>query len=97
MKITEEYRKLSLEDRKKFLEEELEETNKKINKLDAPKAKEDIDWRPLLDLCESFINDYENEGYSKDDEHWAYETAMEVIYGENVWGWINKKCENRPC
>lgn len=77
---------LTKEDRdcilKELQKEEIEET--KVLPINNP------DFTKLIETCESVIKDIAEQGYSKDQKQWVYESAMECIYGSGCWGWINK-------
>lgn len=50
------------------------------------------DFQPLITICISYIQEIAKgeEGRTKDFDHYIYETAMECVYGKEVWDWINK-------
>ena len=51
-----------------------------------------INTAPLLELCQSYIDDLYKNGYEpKDIEHWIYEAVVEMAFGKDVWSWINKQ------
>jgi len=78
---------------KNYTDEELKKEliHRKMKRiLDKPKVKKDIDFTPLIKLCESIINQIEEHEVDDDDNaQYAYETTMSCIYGNNVWDWIN--------
>ena len=51
-----------------------------------PKVKEQIDWKPLIDVC----RDYSEDTSLKDAEYYIFETAMECVFGKQIW----KELEN---
>jgi hypothetical protein len=60
---------------------------------EIPKVKEikDIDWNPLIKMCEEHLVEI-SEGFADDDtDHYIYETALTAIYGNSVWDYINSK------
>lgn len=49
------------------------------------------DWSPLVQYLEEGMDKVETEGeVPKDFEQYIYETALEALYGPNVWDWWNK-------
>jgi len=74
------------------LKAELEAREAK-RKADAiPQQKKEINWQPLLNhLHEGIVNMVEDDGYpGKDFDHYVFETAMECVYGKDVWKWYNE-------
>ena len=57
---------------------------------DRPAPLENPDFSRLLKTCEAVMNDYERDGRSKDNGHYIYEEAMQAVYGDNVFEWINQ-------
>lgn len=54
----------------------------------------DIDLEPLKKICQQYMDFVDNdEEYHEDNDfkHYIFETAMQTLYGENVWDWINKR------
>jgi hypothetical protein len=51
-----------------------------------PQSKENIDWRPLIDIC----RDYSEGTEKKDGEYYIFETAMECIFGKEIWKQLEK-------
>lgn len=47
---------------------------------------ENPDFTKLIDLAKEYIET----GYVNDMEHWCYEILMQTIYGDKIFGWINK-------
>jgi len=48
------------------------------------------DFSELTKTCESVMEDYAKQGYSKDGSHYIFESAMECVYGKKVWEWVNE-------
>jgi len=69
------------------LEKELEKRRKA--KLHISK-KENIDFAPLIELCEEYIEELIMEGSAYSYENKAFETAVECIYGPQVWDWYEE-------
>lgn len=56
----------------------------------VPQQLPSLDFSPLIKICQDYINDLAREGYADDDyDHYIYETAIECVFGEDVWSWIN--------
>mgnify|MGYP001218571265 CR=1 FL=1 len=64
---------------------------KKENNEVSPKIKEKIDFKPLIKICEEYIKCLKEGEYFKDADHYIFETALECIFGENIWKWINNR------
>jgi len=57
----------------------------------APKMISDPNLQNLKDACKEYIDSIKDNGrHMKDGEHWIFEAALEAIYGENVFDWVNK-------
>jgi hypothetical protein len=71
------------------LEEELKE--RKIKEM-RPKIIIDIteENKELINTCEQALDDASNPDL---DTEYVYEEAMKMVYGENVFDWINKNIE----
>lgn len=48
----------------------------------------------LIKFCEGILDDFENEGYSKDHQYFTYEFVFELIYGDDIHKFI-QECEER--
>lgn len=49
-----------------------------------------IDIEPLKIICQNYLNALANEGYAGEDfDHYIFETAMECIFGKDVWRFVN--------
>jgi hypothetical protein len=57
--------------------------------MEKPKQKEDkdIDLKELKSICEDAMYNRHNE--DSDMEHYIFETAMETIYGKDMWEFYN--------
>lgn len=50
--------------------------------------------RSLIRACENYINGIAADGYADEDgQQWIYEAALEVVYGDKIWEWINEREE----
>lgn len=86
---------MSLEPRwlKDFSEEELkgelERREKVRNQRPRPQGS---DFSPLVEWMESGMDHVEQHNCEpKDFEHYVFETAMNCVYGKDVWEWLNRK------
>lgn len=58
--------------------------------IDPPKQLSSIDVEPLKKICQDYINALANDGYADEDfDHYIFETAMECIFGKDVWRFVN--------
>jgi hypothetical protein len=56
-----------------------------------PISCENPDFSEVLDLCKVHILDISRNETDEDTIHYIYEAAMEAIYGQDIWQWINKQ------
>lgn len=70
---------------------EIENKIKNLEKIGGRPVRQDsINWKPVLELAESYVHDLDEEGYVDDDmEHYIKEAVLEAVFGEDVWKWIN--------
>lgn len=74
----------------KELEAELKKRKEAEKEMAVPKQLSSFDFSPLQKICQNYINELAEEGYAdKDYDHYIYETAIECIFGKDVWQWIN--------
>lgn len=55
---------------------------------------EEIDLNALKEICQNYIDFVDNnEEYHEDNDydHYIFETAMETIFGKEVWNFINNR------
>ena len=53
--------------------------------------KEEIDFSPLMEICQKYIDYVDNdEEYQEDNnyDNYIFEKAMESVFGEKVWDFI---------
>ena len=56
-----------------------------------PKPLNDIDWGTLESIITQEIAYVAKERCSsKDFEHYVFETALETVYGPDIWDWYNE-------
>ncbi len=72
------------------LQKELDNRKEK-EKLEAkPKLLTEYNIKPLQEICQKYIDELAAEGYVYSDlDHYIYETAMEVCFGQDVFKYIN--------
>jgi hypothetical protein len=58
----------------------------KNNMIKIPQPKEIIDWSSLISICVDYSEDTE----IKDGEYYIFETAMECIFGKEIWKQLEK-------
>jgi hypothetical protein len=74
------------------LKEELER-REQVQKT-KPAQLEELDTRKLRKTCQEYIDWIAGEvDYLKDPEHFIFEEAMMMIFGRDVWAWINENTE----
>ena len=76
---------------KDFTTEQLQkELEKRTANQTRPLPLNRIKWEKLVEACEKVMEKYAVDGYFKDDEHYIYEEAIDLIYGPKAWEWINE-------
>ena len=56
-----------------------------------PRPLDDIDFKPLIKMLESNMNDIVKGNYhDDDDDHYIWETAMKCVYGRDIFNWYNE-------
>lgn len=59
---------------------------------DRPSVLKNIDWTRLIQVCEERINELElDPSDDSDTPHYIYEEAMQAVYGNDVFDWINER------
>ena len=59
-----------------------------------PEQLKEVDLTKLRDICQAyidFIDDDEEYHEDNDYDHYIFETALETIFGKDVWMFINNK------
>jgi len=74
---------------KEYSIEELKSEIERREQDNIPKPISAPDWSPVIETCVSHITEIANGDYDTDGKHWVYESAMEAVFGESVWTWIN--------
>lgn len=73
------------------LKAELEERERKKQAGAMPKPLAKPDFSKLEKMITEGVKQVAEEGYApKDFDHYAFEEAMEAVYGRKIWDWYNK-------
>lgn len=57
-----------------------------------PKPVENPDWTEVKKMCQEVISQLAKDGwYDEDLKHYIYESAMEAVFGKDVFTWMNKR------
>ncbi len=79
---------------KRELEEVQEEIEKREKIKDGLKKIDRPNWGYITELCECYLHDVVkgeiNLKYKRDSERYIFEIALEAVFGQDVWGYINK-------
>lgn len=52
---------------------------------------EDNQWFRLAKLCDDYLDEVESGGTDDSDiEHYIFESALELMYGTDVWEYVNQ-------
>ena len=74
------------------LQAELEQRRKERELATMPKPVENPDWTEVKKMCQEVIDGLAKEGwYDEDLKHYIYESAMEAVFGKDVFTWMNKR------
>lgn len=74
------------------LQLELERRARESEEKAQPKPLENPDWSTVLTYCIGYTTDLATRGFAdSDDKQYIFEAAMEAVFGENVWAWVNEK------
>ena len=74
------------------LEEELHSRKEVQRQSDKPCMIEDPDYKALRYLCQKYIDDLYVHSWVDDDlREYIFEAAMKILFGPDVWDWINKQ------
>ena len=75
------------------LKEELAKREKLAKEKAKPKPLSDPNYTDLFQCCEQYINYLHHGNHTTngiyDLKQWIFESAMETIYGPDIWMWIN--------
>jgi len=76
--------------------ENLEKELEKRNKLEKPKPLTKIDTEELIKICTTYIDEIEKGemcDFSDLVERYIFAAAIEAVFGDKIWDWINKKSQ----
>jgi len=60
--------------------------------MSKPTKLENIEIDTLVQLCQDRIDEIaDGDDVDSDLPHYIYEAAMEAVFGNNVWSWINER------
>lgn len=88
---------MSKQDEIKELERKQKDIQKKLDelkngKVPVPREASEIDWSSLIGTCVEAVRELDEEGYEDEDiRHYIYESAMEAVFGKDIWKWINSR------
>lgn len=73
------------------LEREIE--RRKLNKsIPVPEPLTEPNWLPVYKMVLDYISQLDAQGWVDDDlQHYIFEAAMESVYGDDVWKFINSR------
>jgi hypothetical protein len=74
--------KISTED----LVAELERRHAETTEAEVPRPLPTMDWNPVIKLCGYHLKTLQHQ-----TKQYIYEAAMEAVYGDGVWDWINRQ------
>ena len=73
------------------LQAELEQKRRE-QELATPKPVENPDWSGVQEMCQEVIDSLAKDGWYDDDmDHYIFEGAMQAVFGEDVFTWMNKR------
>lgn len=74
------------------LEQELAARKAAKAEQEKPRPLPNPNFQRLQESCVACIEKIEKEGDPEGDcKHWIYESALEAVFGKDVWKWINSK------
>lgn len=58
-----------------------------------PTANENPNFQKLIELCKNYVNDIESgkTGEDSDYDGYIYESALEAVFGDDVWVWLKDR------
>ena len=62
--------------------------------MQKPKQQGNPNFQELIDECQEYLDYLTSEEYHEDNdrEHFIFESAMEAVFGRDVWEYINANC-----
>lgn len=74
------------------LQAELDQRKKMKEAGDKPNQLFSKDFTQVIDYCQKYIDGIFDEDYPpKDMDHYIFEAAMNAVFGNDVWEWINAR------
>lgn len=71
---------------------QLEEAIQRKKKEEIPKLLDNIDLSKLIKICSDHLHNVANQECSYEYEQYTiFETAMETLFGDDVWDWYNEQ------
>lgn len=68
----------------------VDQRKQETRKVAMPKPLSEPDFRPVIELCQGYINALATAGHADEDyDSWMFETAMNAVFGPKVWKWTN--------
>lgn len=64
--------------------------------MEKPKQLETVDLQKLREICQQYLDFVDNdEEYHEDNDydHYIFESALEAIFGKEVWTFVNGRHE----
>ena len=72
------------------LKAELERREKEAKQKAKPQQLEELNLARLRKICQDYIDEVERDAWaSEDTRHYIYEIALETVFGEDVFNWVN--------
>ena len=68
-----------------------EELKEELWRRNSPQLIVHMDFSDLVIECKNHIFKLASNLSTEDDEHYIYEIAMEAVYGNHIWDWINER------
>jgi recombinational DNA repair protein (RecF pathway) len=65
-----------------------------MNEMPTQKSNEEILMDGLRSACAKYIKNLAEGCHDEDDAHYVFEAALEMLYGADVWEWVNGNFRN---
>ena len=76
------------------LQAELKRREEAEKQAQKPQQLKEVDLTGLRRVCQEYIDSLANDGWVDDDlSYYIYEEAMQAIFGEDVFEWIDKQLD----
>ena len=64
---------------------------REVSSMNRPKIEEDFEHEELVELCQQYLQEViDGKSEDSDTPHYIFEAALTMVYGENVFEFINK-------